>query len=99
VIVTAEDQAAVNEVDWSALLVLLLHDAQLQIIEAMRWIDRPLSASQLVQVFDGSAAVPAFSYHLRHLRKLGVVKRSWVKPVRGTKERFYRLAMLAHRPA
>lgn len=78
--------------DWDRLLVRLLHESQLHTIEALRWIDRPMSATQLVQVFDESVNLSLVSYHLRRLRFLGVVKRSWTKRVRGASERFYRLA-------
>jgi DNA-binding transcriptional regulator GbsR (MarR family) len=84
--------------DWNGLVVRLLHETQLQIIEAMQWIDRPMSASQLVHVFDESTSLSSVSYHVRRLRKLGIVKQSWIRPVRGTKERFYRLAPVGEIP-
>lgn len=59
----------------------------------MSWINRPLSARQLEQIFDESTDLPSLSYHVRRLKKHGVVKRSWSKRVRGTKQRFYRLAL------
>jgi hypothetical protein len=88
-----------ERVDWDGLVTLLLHETQLHIIEAMRWIDRPVSASQLVQVFDGSTYLSTVAYHVRHLRKLGVVRQSWSRPVRGATERFYRLTPPRPAPA
>jgi hypothetical protein len=81
-----------ERVDWEGLVTRLLHETQLHIIEAMRWIDRPISPSQLVHVFDGSTYLPSIAYHVRHLRKLGVIRESWSRPVRGATERFYQLA-------
>ncbi len=88
------DARAVTDepMDWDRLLVRLLHETQLHIIEAMWRIDRPMSASQLVQILDGSVNLSLVSYHVRRLRQLGVVRCSWIKEVRGARERFYRLA-------
>ncbi len=81
-------------VDWDELLAGLLHPIQFQIIEAMHWIDRPLSASQLVQVFDcDPKELSALSYHLRRLRTLKIVRLSWVRRVRGARERLYKLSL------
>jgi hypothetical protein len=83
--------AGKTAVDWDGLLVRLLHETQLQIIEAMGWVDRPMSASQLVQVFDESTTLANVSYHVRRLREIGILRLSWTRPVRGTKERLHRL--------
>jgi DNA-binding transcriptional ArsR family regulator len=79
-------------VDWDGLLARLLHPLQFQIIEAMHWIDRPLSASQLVQAFDcAPKELSALSYHLRRLRTLKIARLSRIRRVRGAKERLYKL--------
>jgi hypothetical protein len=88
-------QAVETTVDWDGLLVRLLHKTQLEIIEAMGWVNRPMSASQLVQVFDESTTLASVSYHVRRLRGIGVLRLSWIRPVRGTKERLHRLASAA----
>lgn len=82
-------------VDWDGLLASLLHPTQFQIIEAMHWIGRPVSASQLVHVFDrDSKDLSALAYHLRRLRELKIVRLASVKRVRGAKERFYTLVVV-----
>ena len=79
-------------VDWDGLLTSLLHPTQFQIIEAMHWINRPVSASQLVHVFDRDPKdLSAMSYHLRRLGKLKIARPSSVRRVRGAEERLYRL--------
>jgi DNA-binding transcriptional ArsR family regulator len=79
-------------VDWDGLLASLLHPTQCQIIEAMHWIDRPVSASQLVRVFDRDPKdLSALSYHLRRLRALKIARLVSVRSVRGANERLYRL--------
>jgi len=79
-------------IDWNRLLMLLLHETQLHIIEAMWRIGRPISASQLFQIFDESVGLAAISYHVRRLKQLGVIEPSWHRRVRGARERFYRFS-------
>jgi hypothetical protein len=75
--------------DWGALLSRSVHPTRLWIIEAMRVIDRPLSASELEQVFDGSQGTSAISYHLTTLAKIGIVKLVDMQQVRGAWKRLY----------
>lgn len=85
-------------VDWDGLLSGLLHSTQLQIIEAMHWIERPVSASQLVQVFDcDPKELSALSYHLRRLKALKIARLRSVKRIRGAKERLYKLVAVNER--
>jgi Helix-turn-helix domain len=79
---------------WPALAALLLHPLQLQIIEAMRWIDRPLSVSELVQVFFREHRLSTIAYHVRRLSELGALRAAGKRqPPRGSIERFYRLGL------
>lgn len=87
---TTKPEAAT--VDWGGLLVALLHPTQCQIIEAMHWIDQPISASQLVHIFDRSPRdLSTMSYHLRRLFGLKIIKLNHVTRVRGATARFYKL--------
>jgi DNA-binding transcriptional ArsR family regulator len=79
-------------VDWDGLLIRLLHPVQFQIIEAMHWIDQPVSASMLVHVFGRDPKdLSATAYHLRRLAELKIVRLSSIRRVRGAKERLYKL--------
>ena len=79
---------------WAALAARLLHPSQLQIIEAMRWIDRPLSVSELVQIFFREERLPAIAYHVHRLAALGALNPTGRRrPVRGSIEKFYRLSV------
>lgn len=83
---------AVPEDFWAMLAARLLHPFQVQIIEAMRWIDHPLSASELVHVFGGRQRLSTVAYHLRRLDSLGGLKLAGQRrPTRGSVEKFYRL--------
>jgi hypothetical protein len=78
--------------DWGGLLAAVLHQTQFQIIEAMGWIGEPISASQLVEVFERDREdLSMVSYHLRRLHGLGVARLCEVRKVRGAKERLYGL--------
>ena len=76
---------------WDALPGRLLHETQVEIIEAMRWIDQPMSASDLAKVLYRNPNLPGLSYHVRRLKDLGVLKYVRWRQVRGAKEKFYRL--------
>ncbi len=77
---------------WAELAVKLLHPIQLQIIEALIWIDMPLSASELVEVFHREHRLSSIGYHVRRLYWLGALKPVGARnPKRGSKEKLYRL--------
>ncbi len=77
---------------WATLAARLLHPIQVQIIEAMAWIDLPLSASDLVRVFSGEKRLSAIAYHVRRLDSLGALTPAGKRhPARGSEEKLYRL--------
>jgi hypothetical protein len=81
-------------VDWDGLLARILHPTQFQVIEAMHWIGRPMSASRLVHVLDRDRGdLSAVSYHLRRLKELKIVRLCSTKRARGTRERLYKLVV------
>jgi hypothetical protein len=78
-----------DPLDWSALLSRSIHPTRLWIIEAMRVIDRPLSASELEDVFERKQSTSAISYHMTTLAKIGIVKQVEMQQVRGAWKRLY----------
>lgn len=78
--------------DWEALVPLLLHPTQVEIIESIRMIGEPLSATDLRKVFDGRVLSQTISYHLGVLVEVGVVAQVSQRKVRGATEKFYFLA-------
>lgn len=78
--------------DWDALIARLIHPTQLAVIEAMLWIDRPLSSAELVRIFDGEVVLSSVAYHVRRLAELGVLEQTGTRQVRGAIEHFFRLA-------
>jgi predicted transcriptional regulator len=77
--------------DWDALIGRLVHPTQVAIIEAMEWIDRPLSPVELARVFEREVPLSSVAYHVRRLAELGVVVNTGMRRVRGAREHFYRL--------
>jgi hypothetical protein len=77
---------------WATLAAHLLHSCQVQIIEAMRWVDEPLSASELVQVLGTGQRLSTIAYHVRRLDSLGALTPAGKRhPLRGSEEKLYRL--------
>lgn len=76
-------------VDWNALVPRVVYPTKVLVIEAIRWIGRPMSASELAHVFGGAFSLPAISYHMKTLADLGVLTLDRKKRVRGAWEKFY----------
>src|SRR4029077_11552009 len=83
--------------DWDALILLSVHPMKVAIIEAMQWIEVPLSPKELDRLFDEEFGVSLVSYHMRTLADAGVVERVRQAAVRGAVQTFYTLA--AREPA
>jgi hypothetical protein len=62
---------------------------RVSIIEALRWIGEPLSATDLRKVFDGRFALPVVSYHLIALAQIDALVQVGQRSVRGSVEKFY----------
>lgn len=79
---------------WGALAARLLHPIQVQIIEAMLWIGRPISASQLVKVFNEELPLSVVAYHARRLNSLRALRTVRTRtPKRGSPEKLYRVRL------
>jgi hypothetical protein len=83
------------DIAWGEIGVRLLHPLKVAILEAMVWIDRPLSAKELWHVFGGSEEpqLSAVSYHLNALaeEKIGATTKVDEEPVRGSMKTYYEL--------
>lgn len=53
--------------DWGGLVPLVVHPVKVAIIEAMQWIDEPLSAMDVHRMHDHSPGTSAVAYHLKSL--------------------------------
>jgi hypothetical protein len=76
--------------DWEGLVPLIVHPVKVAIIEAIDWINEPLSASDLTKVInDGKLRLPHVAYHVKNLGEIGVLKVVRRRAVRGSLEKFY----------
>lgn len=83
--------------NWDSLIPLTVHPVKVAIIEAMEWIEVPLSPKELDRIFDEEFGVSLVSYHMRTLAGAGVVERVRQQSVRGALQSFY--ALSAREPA
>lgn len=79
---------------WEQLVPHLIHPIKVSIVEAMIWMDRPLSAKELTQLFDEPKLhyLSNVSYHLRRLAKCNVVELAGTREVRGARQKLYALS-------
>jgi hypothetical protein len=74
---------------WDELVPHFVHPLKVAIIEAMLWIDRPISASELARVFLEEFDLSLVSYHLNKLAATGALEQVGERQVRGALQRFY----------
>ena len=74
---------------WEALVPLLVHPVKVACIEAICWIGRPLSATELREVFRPKYELSLISYHVVTLAKLGLLRKVKQRRVRGAIEKYY----------
>jgi hypothetical protein len=75
--------------DWSELVPQVVHPLRVMIIEALRWIDQPLSPSDLRQVFALEFGLSTVSYHVNKLAAAGVLVPVRRQPVRGSVKTYF----------
>lgn len=83
--------------DWDALVPHLIHPVKVAIIEAMAWIEVPVSPRELDKAFDEQLGVSLVSYHMRTLVDAGAVEKVRQQAVRGALQTFY--VLVAQKPA
>ena len=87
-----EQHALAEQCFWEQLALKLLHPTQLLIIEAIWWIEEPVSATLLQGVYEGRIGLSLLSYHCKRLEGLGVLEKVGEVPVRGVSEKLFDLA-------
>jgi hypothetical protein len=79
-----------EEFDWSTLVPQVVHPLKVAIMEALLWVDQPLSATDLTKLFDSDRyGVAHVSYHLVKLADIEALQVVGERAARGTTERFY----------
>jgi hypothetical protein len=77
-----------------ALVPHVVHPIQVGIVEALTWIDRPLSAAQLIHILNGLGGKRGLysgllSYHLQTLQSFGVLTVAGSRKVGGGTETYF----------
>ncbi|MEX2107173.1 MAG: helix-turn-helix domain-containing protein [Solirubrobacterales bacterium] len=75
--------------DWDELVPRIVHPLKVAIIEALLWIDTPLSASELDKVLGGRFGISLVSYHVTKLAEAEAITKVGERPVRGALQTFY----------
>lgn len=78
---------------WGALAVRMLHPVEVQIVEALRHIDQPLSAGELFRACEEKPHWFAFVQHVRRLSKLRAIMLAEAPLVDNPLETRYRLVV------
>jgi hypothetical protein len=75
---------------WEEAIVRLLNPVQLLILEAITRLERPISATIMVQI-DDRITLALYDYHLKRMVKTGLLELTDKKKRRGSYEKFYTL--------
>lgn len=76
--------------DWGSLVPRIVHPLKVVSIEALQWIGRPLSASDLTKIIDNERyGVANISYHLNKLAEVEAIEVVSERQKRGAIEKFY----------
>jgi hypothetical protein len=89
---TGGNDGQLEDAFWAALVARSLPSAYVEIVEALRWIDRSLTAIDLLWVFEGQSVGLRIEYRLRQLAKLNAIQADSSGTARGPMgQRPYRL--------
>lgn len=79
------------EFNWDALVPLIVHPVKVAILEALLWVGKPLSATDLTKLFHDNKGhyLAIVSYHAVNLGKVKAIKVTRKRKVRGATEKFY----------
>jgi hypothetical protein len=66
-----------------------VHPVKVCILEAMVWLDSPLSPLDLERVFLARIPLSTISYHTRTLEQAGAIRKVGERQVRGSTQTFY----------
>lgn len=84
--------------DWATLVPFVVHPMRVAMIEALRWIGEPLSASDFEALFFAEEISTSMaSYHLVELARAGAVAKVSERQIRGAVKKSYFLAKPATR--
>ena len=74
---------------WDAVVAFLIHPGKVAILEAMRWIGRPISATDMERIANRQPGLSSVAYHMANLAERRVIALIRKREVRGATENFY----------
>jgi hypothetical protein len=80
--------------EWEMLVPHLVHPLKVAIVEAMSWIEEPISARDLDLLFGEEFGVSLVAYHVRILADYGALEKVGEQAVRGALQTFYVLTAI-----
>jgi DNA-binding transcriptional ArsR family regulator len=76
--------------DWAALVPKFVHPHRVAIIEALLYVGRPMSATDLSKSFGAAGnGLSYVAYHVTSLAKIGAIRQVSERQGRGAGEKFY----------
>jgi len=78
--------------EWDRLVPHFVHPLKVVIIEAMSWVEEPISPRDLDMLLEEEFGVSLVAYHVRGLVYIGAVEKVGQRAVRGALQSFYVLA-------
>ncbi len=78
--------------DWNVVVPHVMHPLQVAVVEAMVWIDVPLSPSDLTQIFMEQLPLEDVAYHVRRLTDIEVLVQVEARANRGWQRKWFFLA-------
>lgn len=76
--------------DWESLVPVFIHPLKVAVVEALDWIEQPLSPNELALMFDSKEwSLGIVAYHVSTLAKVGVIEVIGERQARGARESYY----------
>jgi predicted transcriptional regulator len=76
--------------DWPALIDKSVHEVKVAIVEALWWIEQPLSAKELWEILGvGRYVAGTVAYHVKSLKDMGLIVPTSERAARGARETYY----------
>lgn len=79
--------------DWNPFVPQLVHPMKVAIVEALAYMEQPLSASELKRLFGDVRYISNVSYHLEELSQIGAVMPEEEQQVGGSTKKPFRLSL------
>jgi DNA-binding transcriptional ArsR family regulator len=85
-----------NEADvsfqWMIVAARFIHPLKVAIVEALFWIEQPLSATAISKMCSGLYTLSLVSYHMKDLEAKGIIEVTAEQPSRGVAKKLYWLS-------